>query len=130
MTTLNRINHLQNPEKIMHDDLTSYIDKGLPWQVEVCKKLRELVHQTIPDVEEKLEYGKPHFLKNDQHAAVIHVGKNKVSFMVFNAADVEPVKGVLRSLGNGDRKSVDISENQAVDYGLIADVIARTSGTL
>jgi hypothetical protein len=114
----------------MNNEVTSYIDKGLPWQRDVCEKLREVVRQTIPDVEEKLEYGKPHFLKNDRHAAVLHVAKNKVSFMVFNAAHVDPVKGVLRSLGNGDRKTVDIGENQAVDYGLIAGILARTSSTL
>lgn len=114
----------------MNTDVTEYIDKGLAWQVEVCGRLRELVHQTIPDVEEKLEYGKPHFRKNDQHAAIIHVASNKVSFMVFNAAHVDPVKGVLRSLGNGDRKSVDIGEDQDVDYDMIADILARTSSKL
>jgi hypothetical protein len=88
------------------------------------------VRQTIPDVEEKLQYGKPHFLKNDQHAAVIHVAKDKVSFMVFNAANVDPVDGVLRSLGNGDRKTADISEGHHVDYGLLADILAKTSSTL
>ncbi|MGW7686017.1 DUF1801 domain-containing protein [Kribbella sp. NPDC054772] len=114
----------------MQNDVTSYIDNGLPWQITVCEKLREVVRQTIPDVEEKMQYGKPHFLKNEQHAAVIHVAKNKVSFMVFNAAQVDPVKGVLRSLGNGDRKSADISENQDVDYELLADILSRTSSTL
>ncbi len=115
----------------MHnDDVTRYIDKGLPWQIEVCERLRKVVRQTIPDVEEKLQYGKPHFLKNDQHAAVLHVAKDKVSFMVFNAARVDPVKGVLRSLGNGDRKAVDIRENQDVDYDLLADILTRTSSTL
>jgi hypothetical protein len=114
----------------MHNDVTKYFDKALPWQQEVCQNLRELVRQTIPGVEEKLEYGKPHFLKNDQHAAVIHVAKDKISFMLFNAADVEPVKGVLRSLGKGDRKAVDISEGQDVDYGLLAGILAKTSSTL
>ena len=114
----------------MHNEVTNYIDKGLPWQKDVCEKLREVVRQTIPDVEEKLEYGKPHFLKNGRHAAVLHVAKSKVSFMVFNAAHVDPVKGVLRSLGNGDRKAVDIGADQDVDYGLLADILTRTSSTL
>lgn len=114
----------------MHNDVSKYFDKALPWQREVCQNLRQVVRQTIPGVEEKLEYGKPHFLKNDQHAAVIHVAKDKVSFMVFNAAHVDPVKGVLRSLGNGDRKAVDITEGQDVDYELLADILTRTSSTL
>ncbi|ASR35770.1 hypothetical protein BAY61_13015 [Prauserella marina] len=111
-------------------EVTNYIDKTLPWQAEVCGKLRELVHATITGAEERLQYGKPHFLKNGEHAAVIRVARGKVSFMVFGAGGIEPVKGVLRSLGNGDRKAADITEGQDVDYDLLADVLAKASGTL
>ncbi len=112
----------------MNDDVTAYLERGLPWQVEVGEKLRQLVHRTIPDVEETLEYGKPHFLYNGRHVAVIHVARGKVSFMVFKASGIDPIKGVLRSLGNGERKTADISEGQTVDYDVLADVLARTSG--
>ncbi|MEU0512387.1 DUF1801 domain-containing protein [Amycolatopsis sp. NPDC006125] len=114
----------------MHNEVTDYIAKTLPWQAEVCTKLRSMVHATIPDAEEALQYGKPHFLKNGKHAAVIHVARDKVSFMVFEAGDIEPVKGVLRALGNGDRKAADIAEGQDVDYDLLADVLAKTSSKL
>ncbi|MEV6927212.1 DUF1801 domain-containing protein [Dactylosporangium sp. NPDC051485] len=111
----------------MNDDVTTYINRGLPWQVEVCEKLRQLVHRTVPDVEERLEYGKPHFASDGQHVAAIHVARGKISFLIFNASGIDPVKGVLRSLGNGERKTADISEGQAVDVELLADVLARTS---
>lgn len=114
----------------MNDEVTDYIAKTLPWQAEVCRRLREMVHATIAGAEEKLQYGKPHFLKNGKHAAVIHVARSKVSFMVFEAGDIEPVKGVLRSLGNGDRKAADITEGQDVDYDLLAGVLAKTSSRL
>ncbi|MBK1789465.1 hypothetical protein [Prauserella cavernicola] len=61
---------------------------------------------------------------------MIHVARNKVSFMVFEAGDVEPVKGVLRSMGNGDRKTADITEGQDVDYDLLAGILAKTSSKL
>ncbi|SRR5258705_7255326 len=111
----------------MNEDVTIYINRGLPWQVDVCEKLRQLVHRTVPDVEERLEYGKPHFASNGRHVAAIHVAGGKISFLIFNADGIDPVKGVLRSLGNGDRKTADISEGQAVDYELLADVMTRTS---
>ncbi|GAA0384943.1 hypothetical protein GCM10009530_39810 [Microbispora corallina] len=111
----------------MNDDVTTYINRGLPWQVEVCEKLRQLVHRTVPDVEERLEYGKPHFASHSRHVAAIHVARGKISFLIFNAGGIDPVKGILRSLGNGDRKAADISEGQAVDYELLADVLTRTS---
>jgi hypothetical protein len=111
----------------MDDDVTTYISRGLPWQVDVCEKLRQLVHRTVPDVEERLEYGKPHFSSNGRHVAAIHLARGKISFLIFNAGSIDPVKGVLRSLANGDRKTADISEGQAVDYELLADVLTRTS---
>ena len=90
----------------MDADVTAYIDKGQPWQVSACSRLRALVHRVIPDVAEQLLYGKPHFLKEGQPVAVFHVAKKKVSFMVFNAAEIDPIPGMVRSLGGGERKSV------------------------
>ncbi|WP_228814186.1 hypothetical protein [Nocardia flavorosea] len=43
---------------------------------------------------------------------MIHAAKNKVSFMVFDASDIEAVEGVFRSMGNGERKTADIAEGE------------------
>ncbi|GAB3244001.1 DUF1801 domain-containing protein [Nocardioides dilutus] len=114
----------------MNDDVTAYISKLSSWQVDVCERLRALVHETVPGVEERLQYGKPHYLKNGHYAAVIHAAKAKVTFMVFNAGDIEPIKNVLRPLGDGDRKAADIVEGQDPDYDLLADVLGKAASTL
>ncbi|MBM7494508.1 DUF1801 domain-containing protein [Micromonospora luteifusca] len=114
----------------MNDDVTQYINKTQPWQIDVCEKLRAMIGQTIPDVEEQLQYGKPHYVKNGHYAAVIAVAKSKISFMVFNATDVPAVKGFLRAMGNGERKTVDITEGQDVDYDALASILAKTSAAL
>lgn len=112
----------------MNDDITNYIEKTKPWQAQVCTRLREMVHSTVPGVREALQYGKPHFLHDGRHAAVIHVARDKVTFMVFDAAGIEAVPNLLRALGKGERKAVDIREGDAVDYDFVADVLRRTSG--
>ncbi|WP_432988710.1 DUF1801 domain-containing protein [Dactylosporangium sp. CA-233914] len=114
----------------MSDDVTQYINKAQPWQIDVCERLRAMVGQTIPDAEEQLQYGKPHYLKNGHHAAVIAVAKDKVSFMVFNATDIPEVKGFLRALGNGERKAVDIREGQDVNYDALASILEKTTTAL
>ncbi|GAA3735052.1 hypothetical protein GCM10022225_16970 [Plantactinospora mayteni] len=114
----------------MSDIVTQCINKAQPWQIDVCEKLRTMVGQTIPGVEERLQYGKPHYLKNGHYAAVIAVAKAKVSFMVFNATDIPEVKGLLRALGNGERKAVDIKEGQDVDYGALASILTKTTTAL
>ncbi|RKR92909.1 hypothetical protein BDK92_7396 [Micromonospora pisi] len=114
----------------MNDDVTQYINKTQPWQIDVCEKLRVMIDQTIPGVEERLQYGKPHYLKNGHYAAVIAVAKSKVSFMVFNATDIPEVKGFLRAMGNGERKTVDIKEGQEVDFGALASILGKTTAAL
>ncbi|MFI6316581.1 DUF1801 domain-containing protein [Nonomuraea sp. NPDC050556] len=114
----------------MNDDVTKYIDNTAPWQIDVCEKLRAMVHETIPVAEERLLYGKPHFLKHGEFAAVIAVARDKVSFMVFNATDIPVAKGFLRALGKGERKAVDIAEGQDIDYARIADVLGKTTAAL
>lgn len=114
----------------MNQQVTQYIEKTQPWQAEICNALRDMIIKTIPSVEERLQYGKPHYLKNGSYAAVIHASKDKVSFMLFNGSDIPEVKGFLRALGNGDRKVVDIKEGQEVDYGQLADLTRQTSAKI
>ncbi len=109
----------------MNEEVSAYIQQTKPWQVDVCNSLREIVHQAIPDVEERLQYGKPHFLKDGSYAAVIHASKDKVSFMIFNASDIE-APGLLRSMGKGERKTADITEGQTVDYQQLATLLGQT----
>lgn len=114
----------------MNDEVTQYINNTAPWQLAVCEKLRAMIHETVPLVEERFQYGKPHFFKNGQYAAVIAVSRNKVSFMVFNATDIPVVKGFIRPLGKGERKSADIEEGQEVDYDALADILQKTTTAL
>ena len=48
----------------MNEEVTQYIEKQKPWQVKTCAILRQMAQETIEDVEERLQYGKPHYLKD------------------------------------------------------------------
>jgi hypothetical protein len=114
----------------MNDQVTHYIQATQPWQIAVCEALRTVIHEAVPNIEEQLEYGKPHFLKQRHYVAVIHVAKAKVSFMLFNASGLPETKGFLRSMGDGERKVVDIIEDQPVDYAAVAQLLIQTSSSL
>lgn len=114
----------------MNQEVTAYIEKLKPWQIEVCEALRKMVHQQIPAVEERLQYGKPHYLKNGHYAAVIHAAKDKISFMLFNATELEEIKGFFKSMSGPERKTATILEGQKVDYKQLADLLKRASASL
>lgn len=114
----------------MNQEVTQYIQKLQPWQIEVCESLRKMIGKTIPSVEERLQYGKPHYLKNGHYACVIHAAKDKVSFMIFNASGLEEIKGFFKSTTSPERKTAAITEGQRVDYTQLADLLKTASKSL
>jgi len=111
-----------------NQDVTSFIAMlSHSWQVEVCNRLRELVHETIPEVEERIQYKKPHFLKNGHYAAVISPSKDAIAFMIMNAAGLEVPKGFE---GPAERKWLKIREGDSPDYSLLNQLLAKASSSL
>lgn len=50
----------------MSQDVISFIENlSLPWQAEVGKKLRLMIHEAIPEVEERIQYKNRIFSKTD-----------------------------------------------------------------
>lgn len=89
---------------------------------EVAQRLRELVHQTIPGVEERIQYKKPHFLKNGKYAAVISPSRDAVTFMIMNTAGLDVPAGFD---GPPERKSVKIRAGQTPDYALLGGLLSQ-----
>ncbi|MCI1593146.1 MULTISPECIES: DUF1801 domain-containing protein [Heyndrickxia] len=111
----------------MNEEVSSFIDSlNQPWKVEVCNQLRHLVHKTIPEVEERIQYKKPHFLKNGQYAAVISPSKDAIAFMIMNASDLDVPKGFE---GPTERKWLKIREGDSPDYDLLSQLLDQASSS-
>jgi hypothetical protein len=114
----------------MNQQVTDYIDKiGPKWQADIAARIREIVLEAIPDVDERLQYGKPHYLKNGKYAAVLGTAKGWVSFTIFNAQSLQTPDGLFESSENGDRKTIKIREGQTVDYALLGRLVQQAAST-
>lgn len=112
----------------MNKEVSTFIENlGQSWQVELCNKLRQLVHDTISEVEERIQYKKPHFLKNGKYAAVISPSKDAIAFMIMNAKDVTFPKGFD---GPDERKWKKFKSGDSPDYSLLGDLLKQASSSL
>lgn len=112
----------------MSQDVISFIENlSLPWQAEVGKKLRLMVHEAIPEVEERIQYKKPHFLKNGHYAAVISPSKDAIAFMIMNTTNLE-----VPSTFNGppERKWLKIRKDDTPDYEQLSELLVQASSSL
>lgn len=110
----------------MNQQVTDYISKiKVEWQAEVCQRLRAMIYAALPDVEERLQYGKPHYLRNGKYAFVLGTAKEWVSFTIFNAQTLDTPEGLFEASDNGDRKTMKIRAGQALDDNLLAGLIRQ-----
>ncbi|RKP58091.1 DUF1801 domain-containing protein [Cohnella endophytica] len=113
----------------MNQEVTDLIDTVKePWQKELCSSLRGVVHGAIPDFQERVQYKKPHFLKNGKYAAVISTSKDAVSFTVFNATGLSLPDGLFD--GPPERKTIKLKQGQSVDLDLLSSLVGQASSTL
>ncbi|BBH23640.1 hypothetical protein Back11_49850 [Paenibacillus baekrokdamisoli] len=113
----------------MNQDVTDFIEAiKESWQGELCSRLREVVHQSIPEVQERIQYKKPHFLKNGKYAAVISTSKDAVSFTIFNASELVLPEGMFD--GPPERKTIKLRQGQTVDTDQLSSLVSQAASTL
>ncbi|NEW09191.1 DUF1801 domain-containing protein [Paenibacillus sp. SYP-B3998] len=113
----------------MNQEVTDFIEAlKEPWQGELCARLREVVYQTIPDIQERIQYKKPHFLKNGKYAAVISTSKDAVSFTIFNASELALPEGLFD--GPPERKTIKLRQGQTVDTDQLSQLLSQAASTL
>ncbi|BBI33909.1 DUF1801 domain-containing protein [Cohnella abietis] len=113
----------------MNQEVTDFIE-ALPesWQAELSTRLREAVHRAIPDVQERIQYKKPHFLKNGKYSAVISTSKDAVSFTIFNASELTLPQELFD--GPPERKTIKLKKGQTVDADQLSSFVSQASSTL
>lgn len=113
----------------MNQEVADFIEAlKEPWQRELSASLREVVHQAIPEAHERIQYKKPHFLKNGKYAAIISTSKDAVSFTIFNAAALELPEGMFE--GPEERKTLKLRKGDAVPSEQLAAWVGQAASTL
>lgn len=115
----------------MSDAVSEFIANiNQEWQVKVCRQLDQTIREAIPDAEVRIQYKKPHYLKNGKYAAVFGTAKGWVSFTIFNATSLKPPSDQFEASENGDRLTLKILQNQEADYAQIGHMLKEAAATI
>lgn len=115
----------------MNPEITAYIEKiEQPWQIEVCNQLRQIILQTIPEVEELKQYNRPHYKKDGNYLCVFNVAKNWVNVMLFNAQVLTIPEGYGELSPKGDRITARIYQGQNFDYDCFTNLLQQAAQAL
>ncbi|AZV59876.1 DUF1801 domain-containing protein [Peribacillus frigoritolerans] len=113
----------------MNQEVTDFINAlKEPWQGVLATNLREVVHKAIPDVQERIQYKKPHFLKNGKYAAVISTSKAAVSFTIFNTVTLDLPEGMFDE--PPERKTMKLRKGDTIDLKQLVSLVSQASAVL
>src|SRR5262249_30965968 len=100
------------------------------WQAEDCKQIRAMISSAVPEADERIQYGKPHYRKNGKYLCVLGTAKAWVSLTIFNATSLETPAGMFESSEDGERKTIKLLEGQPVDTALLSKLLQQAAKTL
>jgi hypothetical protein len=98
----------------MDDRIDQYI-AGLPeaWQREIMTRLRAIIHQADPGIEETIKWGSPFFV-HDGLVCGMFSAKNWVHLGIYNAALVADKQGLFEETDNKGARSIKFLQNKKI----------------
>jgi hypothetical protein len=121
----------------MAEDAAAEIDAKIAaladWRGETLARLRALIRQAIPDVEESIKWRKPTnpagvpvWLASGRMICTGEVYRDKVKLTFANGAKLRDPAGVFNaSLDGGTRRAIDLREGEMVDEAAFVALVGR-----
>ena len=100
----------------MNAKFDQYMRAASPkWRQELFNEVLDLVHAAIPGVEERMMYGRPHFLKAGKPVCAVIIAKDWVNVTILNLPDASATRhGFVPSSAKGVY-TLKLAEGQTVN---------------
>src|SRR5579884_4122956 len=113
-----------NQEKRIDD----YIEKLPAWQQDICQRVRKLIHQADPEIEETIKRtNQPYFILNGNVCALL-AAKDHVNVFIYDPIAPDPEKIINQGHSNLTARAIQIYQddelNERAFINLIKAVVA------
>jgi hypothetical protein len=101
----------------------AYIDALPAWQQEICRRVRDLVHEADPEVEETVKRTvQPYFVCHGNVAALL-AARTHVNVFLYDGAIVPDPHGIITAgHGNSTARTVAVREGEEVPAGPLLEM--------
>jgi hypothetical protein len=114
------VSHARDPR------VEAYIGSLPDWQQTICRQVRDLVHDTDPEVEETIKYrDRPYFVLDGNVCALL-AAKAHVNVFLYDGAIVPDPEGIITGgHDNTTARTVAIREGEPVNVQALAAMLRR-----
>lgn len=92
-----------------------YIDKLPAWQQQICERVRDLIHQADPEVEETIKRSiQPYFVLEGNICALLAT-KDHVNIFIYDPIAPDPEHLINQGHNNKSARSIQVYENDKLN---------------
>jgi hypothetical protein len=100
-----------------------YVDRLPAWQQEVCRRLRQLIWDADPDIDETIKRSvQPYFVLHGNVAALLAT-KDHVNLFLYDPTVPDPTGIINQGHGNATARAVQIYEGDPIDRTGLTELI-------
>lgn len=113
------------PDKRVGD----FVDSLTSWQKDICKRVRELIHQADPEIVETIKRGdRPYFVLKGNVCA-LQSTKDHINVFIYDPTAPDPEKIINQGEGNLTARSIQIYEGQQLNEPAFKALIKSVADT-
>lgn len=107
------------------DDYIAKLGEG--WQADVCRRLREVILKAVPDVEEQIKFGTPHYTRKGEYVCLYFAAKKWVNITIFNRDRLDAPANLFEVTEYPDRGTLKIKEGAELDLTLLERLVKQSA---
>lgn len=106
--------------------IDAYIDGLPPWQQDVCRAVRDLVHSADPEVVETIKRtDRPYFVLEGNICALL-AARDHVNVFLYDGAIVPDPEGIITGgHGNITARTVAVREGETINAGALSAMFGQ-----
>lgn len=106
-----------------HPGVDAYLRPLPSWQQEICRRLRALIHDADPDVEETIKRSTQPYFVLDGNICALLATKNHVNLFIYDPTVPDPHGIINQGHGNRTARAIQIFEGDAINEPALLEML-------
>ena len=112
----------------VNKQVDTYIDSLPGWQQPLCVKLRKLIHEAVPDINEEIKFtNRPYFTLRGNVCALL-AAKDHVNVFIYDPIAPDPAGIINQGQDNATARSIQIYEGDSFNEKAFMELIKAVAG--
>jgi hypothetical protein len=96
--------------------IDDYIDALQPWQQDICRKVRDLVHSAVTETIKRRT--RPYFVLDGNICALL-AAKDHVTVFIYDPIAPDPEGSINQGQGNATARAIQVRRDEPINEGAI-----------